>query len=446
MDYYTSRYCHIFKHPTNAKYVAYNALTQAKVFIDRKTAVLLEESCLNKSVNNPFIPSLIESNMVIPSLEADEENRNNLIEKLKIKKPTCGILYLILSTDCNLRCTYCSVEKAENEISKPVMSPEVAGHAIDWFIKHFKTDETTPKLIFYGGEPLIGRDAFVHAVTIWRKYLEGENTSSDITLITNGVLLDEALIDFIDYSNVNLSLSIDGPKEIHDQSRIFPGGEGSFEKSWEAFNKCQDKGLKPSISCTLSEHSLKNMESLLKWLSEVVRPEGLGFNVIRCRSDLELDDAYYNECSNAIYNAFKVLREIPIYEDRALRKVNSFFQPSFHSTDCAGLGNQLTIDPNGNIGICHIATCNNNLLTGKNIYSSNDTKSINNLIGYLKQWASYAPLLDDKCQDCPALAICGGGCLYHVLLSGKTNKERDQTFCNDAIFWINKLLHEFMGN
>ncbi len=141
-------------------------------------------------------------------------------------------LILQLTQRCNLRCAYCAYtanleEKQGRGHSNYDMEWEVAKRAIDFFALN-SIDNPNPKISFYGGEPLIMFDLLQHCVIYCESIFRGKNITFSVT--TNGTLLTDEVIEFLELHGVELTISIDGLKDIHNFHRRFAGnGSGSFD-------------------------------------------------------------------------------------------------------------------------------------------------------------------------------------------------------------------------
>ena len=137
-------------------------------------------------------------------------------------------LILQVTQKCNLRCDYCvySGTYKNREHSHLSMSSETAERLIDFFIKRTK-DSKNITVSFYGGEPLLNFKLIKHCVNYIETRYYGRNI--EFAMTTNGTVLDENIIAFLAEKNVDLLISLDGPKEIHDTRRRFASNnEGSY--------------------------------------------------------------------------------------------------------------------------------------------------------------------------------------------------------------------------
>ena len=148
-------------------------------------------------------------------------------------------LCLMIAQDCNLRCKYCFGDGGSYGQERAIMSPETGRKAVDFLIeasgprKHCEMD-------FFGGEPLMNMKT-VKAVTEYVRQREKETGKKfKLTLTTNGILLNDENIKWLNDNEFSLVLSLDGRKEVHDAMRPCVGGQGSYDKAVANFHKCLD--------------------------------------------------------------------------------------------------------------------------------------------------------------------------------------------------------------
>ena len=137
-----------------------------------------------------------------------------------------GTMALQVTQNCNLRCKYCvySGNYENREHSSLRMSRETAYKAIDYLVEH-STNSENLHLGFYGGEPLLEFELIKDCVEYIRK---ATNKEIIFNITTNCVLLDEEKIDFLYQNDFRVTISLDGPANIHDANRVKLDNSGSF--------------------------------------------------------------------------------------------------------------------------------------------------------------------------------------------------------------------------
>ena len=157
----------------------------------------------------------------------------------QLKQRSAGVvkaLCLHVAHTCNLNCAYCFASQGKYHGDRAVMSFEVGKQALDFLIAHSGT-RTNLEVDFFGGEPLMNFDVVKQLVAYARSREEETHKRFRFTLTTNGMLIDDEVIDFANREMHNVVLSLDGRKEIHDRYRVDYAGNGSWERIVPKFQK-----------------------------------------------------------------------------------------------------------------------------------------------------------------------------------------------------------------
>ena len=156
-----------------------------------------------------------------------------------LKEKTSGVikaLCLHIAHTCNLNCSYCFASQGKYHGERAVMSLEVGKRALDFLIENSGSRRNL-EVDFFGGEPLLNFEVVKELVAYARSIEKIHNKNFRFTLTTNGVLIDDDVIDFANKEMSNVVLSLDGRREIHDRFRVDYAGNGSFDKIVPRFQK-----------------------------------------------------------------------------------------------------------------------------------------------------------------------------------------------------------------
>ena len=148
-----------------------------------------------------------------------------------LKQKTAGVvkaLCLHVAHTCNLNCSYCFASQGKYHGDRALMSLDVAKRSLDFLIENSGTRHNL-EVDFFGGEPLMNWDMIKELVAYARQREKETGKHFRFTLTTNGVLVDEDVIEFSNREMSNVVLSLDGRKEIHDAYRVDYHGNGSWE-------------------------------------------------------------------------------------------------------------------------------------------------------------------------------------------------------------------------
>ena len=156
-----------------------------------------------------------------------------------LKKKTAGVvkaLCLHIAHTCNLNCSYCFASQGKYHGERAVMSFEVGKRALDFLVENSGSRHNL-EVDFFGGEPLMNFQVVKDLVAYARSIEKEKNKNFRFTLTTNGVLVDDDVIEWANRECSNVVLSLDGRKEIHDRFRVDYAGKGSWEKIVPKFQK-----------------------------------------------------------------------------------------------------------------------------------------------------------------------------------------------------------------
>ncbi len=395
------------------------------------------------------VEELIKYKILVQSEDEDEKVLNFV--KSKIPEPAVNVCYMILSEQCNLACKYCFLgnndKKKRSHFLAENMSKETADKALDFLIRQLKesgldSEESKPYIIFYGGEPMVNFSVLQYISTRINELRKTEKClkNADLSMVSNGLLIDEEKAKILNELGVGIAISVDGFTEKANAMRVNVAGQPVFSKVLEKLNMFKRLGLDIVLSVTLSEETIKNTTDILRLVDEYgVR--GFGFNIMMSDDNFILPASYNEAASKFILDEFVELRKRGIYEDRVMRKLKSFSKSQVYFSDCAATaGGQIVIAPNGKVGICH------GYLHDKKYFVADvrDDDFIAIKDPVWREWSQLTPVNKEECLDCAALGICGGGCPMNAmhLKKGNTIHSIDERFCVHAKMTLDFLIRD----
>ena len=145
-------------------------------------------------------------------------------------------LCLHVAHTCNLNCAYCFASQGKYHGERALMSYEVGKRALDFLMEN-SGSRTNLEVDFFGGEPLMNWDVVKRLVKYARSVEKERGKNFRFTLTTNGMLIDDDVIDFANREMSNVVLSLDGRKEINDRTRVDYAGNGSYDRIVPKFQK-----------------------------------------------------------------------------------------------------------------------------------------------------------------------------------------------------------------
>ena len=441
-----SRFTHLFDFGEDV--ALYHSLRMKPVYLTKKTYKTLCE-WLADSENEDVEDAPIDIRHEVEELvkyktlvrTPDEDERVLKFVRSKIPAPATNVCYMILSEQCNLACKYCFLGNNDEAKRKSFllenMSEETADKALEFFIRQIKesgldNETNEPVLIFYGGEPLINFEVLEYIATRVNSMRESIPCikNMEMSMVSNGLLLNEDNILRLQELGVGIALSIDGFTVEANQMRVDRAGNKVFPRILEKLDLCRKLDVNVSLSVTLSEETLKNKEDVLDLIDEY-NIKGLGFNIMMSDENFTLPESYNNDAAQFIIDEFVELRKRGIYEDRIMRKLKSFSKAQVYFSDCAATaGGQIVVAPNGRVGICHGCLFNKEYF----VATVNDDDFVATQDPDFIEWSQLTPLNHEECYDCPALGICGGGCPINArnLRPENTIHSIDERFCTHA--------------
>lgn len=179
------------------------------------------------------------------------------------REPVVKALCLHVAHDCNLACKYCFAGEGEYHGERNLMSFEVGKKAIDFIIENSK-HRNNIEIDFFGGEPLMNFEVVKKVVEYARSREKEAGKNFRFTMTTNGVLLNDEIIDYLNENMHNVVLSLDGRPQVNDYMRPTPNGKGSYEIILPKFKKLVEKrgGKQYYIRGTFTHHNLDFAEDV----------------------------------------------------------------------------------------------------------------------------------------------------------------------------------------
>jgi len=338
-----------------------------------------------------------------------EDIYKDYIFDVKKRQTVVKALCLHIAHDCNLKCRYCFAEEGEYKGHRELMSYEVGKKALDFLIEN-SGNRRNLEVDFFGGEPLMNFDVVKQLVVYGRELEKHHDKKFRFTLTTNGVLLNDDIMEFANKEMANVVLSIDGRKEVHDYMRPTRNNKGSYELIMPKFQKLAESRNQNNyyVRGTFTHHNLD-------FSKDVLHLADLGFKQISVEpvvSQPEEPYAITEEDIATICEEYDTLAKEMIQRKKEGRDFNFFhFMIDLTGGPCVakrlsgcGSGTEyLAVTPWGDFYPCHQFVGNEEFIMGNVFDGMNRT----DIIDCFKQCNVYSK---PKCQDCFAKYYCSGGC------------------------------------
>lgn len=319
---------------------------------------------------------------------------------------------LHVAHDCNLRCSYCFASQGDFGGDKEIMSLEVGKKALDYLVEH-SGNRRNLEVDFFGGEPLMNFEVVKQLVEYGNNIAKKKNKNFRFTITTNGVLLSDDKIKYINEHMHNVVLSLDGRKEINDANRPLINGRGSYDLIVPKFQKLiKDRPIDKYyyVRGTFTRDNLDFSKDLKTY-------KDLGFSLTSIEPVVGSEDNKYAIRDEDIPTILEEYEKIAIdYAKMQVDKENfKFFHFMVDLTQgpcvvkrvrgCGAGGEYLAITPTGDIYPCHQFVGNEDFKMG-NLFDENLE-----LPKQLKNDFKKANVLTkDECKKCWARYYCSGGC------------------------------------
>lgn len=316
---------------------------------------------------------------------------------------------LHVAHDCNLRCGYCFASTGDFGETRGLMSFETGKKAIDFLIEKSE-DRVELEVDFFGGEPLMNFDVVKQIVEYARQKEKEFGKKFKFTITTNGILLDDEKIDYINREMYNVVLSIDGRKEVNDNIRKRIDGTGSYNTILPKFKKLVEgrKDKDYYVRGTFTKYNLDFSDDVYSLFEQ-------GFDQISVEpvvADPKEDYAITEKELPAVFREYERLAEKILESDKKGERFNFFhFMVDLDQGPCVikrlrgcGCGNDyIAITPQGDIYPCHQFVGMPEYKMG-NLYEGTFNEDIK------KEFSNTHIYSKPECKNCWAKFYCSGGC------------------------------------
>ena len=326
-------------------------------------------------------------------------------------------LCLHIAHDCNLACRYCFAGEGEYHGRRAIMSYEVGKKALDLLIASSGSRKNL-EVDFFGGEPLMNWQTVKRLVAYGRSQEEKHAKRFRFTLTTNGVLLNEEVMEFCNREMGNVVLSIDGRPQVHDRMRPFRSGKGSYETivpRFLAFARSRNQ-QNYYVRGTFTRYNLD-------FSRDVLHLADLGFTQISMEpvvADESVDYAIRREDLPVIFEQYDILADEMIRREKEGRGFTFFhFMIDLSGGPCVykrlsgcGSGTEyLAVTPWGDLYPCHQFVGEEEYLLGNVEEGITNTEMV-------REFAAGNVYTRPGCRDCFARFYCSGGCAANAVHFG----------------------------
>lgn len=336
-----------------------------------------------------------------------------------LKAKTSGVikaLCLHIAHSCNLNCSYCFASQGNYHGERALMSYKVGKRALDFLVENSASRHNL-EVDFFGGEPLMNFDVVKQLVAYARSIEKEKGKHFRFTLTTNGMLIDDDVIEFANKEMSNVVLSLDGRKEIHDRFRVDYAGNGSWERIVPRFQKLVEArgGKNYYMRGTFTHANPDFLEDIRTMLD-------LGFNELSMEPVVAAQDdpsALTEADRQIVMRQYEELAKLMLERDAEGRPFTFYhYMIDLGSGPCiykrisgCGSGTEyMAVTPWGDLYPCHQFVGDEKFRLG-DIWNGVTAPEVQHEFACCNVYAR------EECKDCWARLYCSGGCAanaYHA--------------------------------
>lgn len=347
----------------------------------------------------------------------------DLFEKVqwdfKKRQSVLKALCLHVAHDCDLACRYCFAGQGEYHGPRGLMSFETGKRALDFLVEQSGTRHNL-EVDFFGGEPLLNWEVVKQLVAYGRSLEKPYHKNFRFTITTNGMLLNDEIMDFCNKEMGNVVLSLDGRKEVHDRMRSTRGGRGSYDVIVPKFQEFVRRRLQGPenrreyyIRGTFTHYNTD-------FLKDILHMADLGFTELSIEPVVASPDADYAlrpEDLATINEQYDELAKEMLKREKEGRGFTFYhYMIDLEGGPCivkrisgCGVGTEyLAVTANGDLYPCHQFAGEEKYKVG-NVF---DGITAPQVADEFKECNVYA---HKECKNCFARLYCSGGCAANAM-------------------------------
>lgn len=373
-------------------------------------------------------------------------------------KNNLSLLILQVTQNCNLRCRYCvySGSYTNRVHTNKRMNFETAKQAVDFYYNHSKNTEIA-SISFYGGEPLLEFDLIKKVVRYCEKKFEGKQLNINMT--SNATLLTKEIMDFLQSHQVNLTISLDGPEEVHNEGRVFADSKtGTFANIMENLKMFEQ--LYPDYVDTIAFNAVLGENNNFKVSSDFfsfdfLKNATVTFTTVSNRDAIDEKNIQEEFTINYKYELFKMflycvgrvskdkvsklmsahINKIKNSLHDYLRKPLIFDGKTHPSGPCVPGMNRLFVTVDGDFFPCERVSESNSFFKIGNIEEGFDIEKIKKLMNIAK-------LTEKQCSQCWAMGYCDS-CAADMGEEDDLEASKRLERCSATRFLVDELMTEY---
>ena len=326
-------------------------------------------------------------------------------------------LSLAVAQKCNLGCTYCYAQQGEFGGAAKNMTIEIANRAVDLLLSE-AGEGGKAVLAFLGGEPLVNRSVLQATTRRAAEMARRRGIALSFSITTNGTLLNATDADFFEDHGFAVTISLDGPSDVHDRLRPYKNGTGSFERIMRNVRPllAQQRRMQVSARVTVTPENLELRRTLDDFVAEGFHSVGFSpmLNAPDGRNQLHGDDFVKMlegmiDCGNAFEQRLIEGERYPFANMvNAMREIH---RGTHRPYPCGAGAGYLGVSADGDLAACH-------RFVGDSERSMGTVDGIDR--NRQARWLAERHVhRQAPCTECWARYLCGGGCHHEAIGRGR---------------------------
>ncbi|MEK7448751.1 MAG: radical SAM protein [Planctomycetota bacterium] len=438
---------YLVKFEKNNSLLLLNSATVSPILIEKGKKYILD---LLKNVNQIKDKKLLDFLSYHKIIVEDDDREDYRIKTVNagcVNKRSGVSFYLLLSQGCNLGCVYCyNGEKTYGVSKKLMMKEEVAYKGIDKIARSLASGKELT-IVFLGGEPLLNWGLAKKVIIYCEQKIKKEFPKLEIKyhLTSNLSLLPSDLIEWAKKYHITFLCDIDGDRKIHNLTRPYKNGNGSYDKITANIKKLIKAGIKIALRSTVTSYNMNSIKKISKHHKDIGASNSAFVAVNAITSDEDILPKSFLPDPDVVSNGLRELAESNIWDKKNIFPLNEYLERirrRERNMWCCGapLGNTPVLDVNGDIYACLYLVGMKKYRLG-NIFSEAE---------YPKKEV-VAMMMDvinidnsEECKNCKLRYLCGGGCPVGRLII-KGNPKADEEiikYTKDITCKVNKAMIE----
>lgn len=357
---------------------------------------------------------LVSRGLLVTCDADDDHELREVSARLERRMSQPTILYLMLAQGCNFACKYCPIPEQAKRYGERLLSAEDARAGVDLWLGHIRESPDPPGprfLIFYGGEPLLNKEVIESTIRYVTQLRRCGQSPENIRLMicTNGALFDLEMARLCKEHNIMVVVGIDGLSEFSNSLRVDAEGHGTFDKVVSVIRLLVEGGVRTCASVCVTPMNVNQLAECVVFLGDL-GIEKVGFNILKGRLLLQhvrREDlgTYYRKAARGIIESAR-RHEKPNFEYQMEKKRSAFESGDFFPDDCTCYGNQIVVQPDGQISNCPFFKAQ----LGHVRDVGADFRIWDALV--VRQWRQRLPIYCKEYENADWKGMCGAGCAW----------------------------------